>query len=221
MIAAASCDRNIPAAECLYDHIKPHLANVKSVESDSTDFSHCHDALCPAHDDDRRSLRVAVGNARIYIKCYAGCDELAIRAALIRGGVPGYCLPITQRRKEELLDQLTDVTQNSDIEHGHKVLLVAAMLRGKTSLPRGVELETLAGEVGVSRASAFRYKRGEGAPPTSRSYDPDKKLVKPRRSPQQIVPQQRSHGETKSHGETPPSLTVRPPRNRRNRRPAA
>ena len=217
MTAAASCDRNIPAAECLYDHIRPHLTQAQAVEPDSADFTHGYDAICPAHDDGRRSLRVAVGYSRVYLKCYAGCDELAIRAGLIKGGVPQHCLPITQQRKGDLLDQLAGVTQDPDMEHGHKVLRVAAMLRGRTSLPRGNELVQLAAEVGVSRPSAFRYKRAEGGlQPTSRSYDPEKKLVKPRRSPQQIVPQQRSHHETKSHRETAESLTVRP-----LRRPAA
>ena len=221
MTAAASCDRNIPAAECLSDHIRPHLTQAQAVEPDSADFTHGYDAICPAHDDGRRSLRVAVGYSRVYLKCFAECDELAIRAALIKDGVPQHCLPITQQRTGDLLDQLADVTQDPDMEHGHKVLLIAAMMRGMTTLPRGVELEVMAGEVGVSRASAFRYRRGAGLQPTSRSYDRENKPVKPRRSPQQIVPQQRSHGETKSHGETPAGLTVRPPQNRRNRRPAA
>ena len=222
MTAAASCDRNIPAAECLFDHIKPHLVQAKPVEPDSADFTHAYDCICPAHDDGRQSLRVSVGHFRVYLKCYAGCDELAIRAKLIGDGVPADCLPITRQRKADLLDQLGGVTQDSDMEHGHKVLLIAAMLRGRTSLPRGNELVELAADVGVSRPSAFRYKRAEaGLQPTSRSYDPQSKPVKPRRSPQQIVPQQRSHGETKSHGETPPGLTVRPQRNKRNRRPAA
>ena len=222
MTAAASCDRNIPAAECLYDHIRPHLTQAQAVEPDSADFTHGYDAICPAHNDGRRSLRVAVGYSRVYLKCYAGCDELAIRAKLIGDGVPQHCLPITQQRKGDLLDQLDSVTRDPDMEAGHKVLLVAAMLRGRSTLPRGNELVQLAADVSVSRPSAFRYKRAEaGLQSTSRSYDPQNKPVKPRRSPRQIVPQQRSHGETKSHGDTSESLTVRPPRNKRSRRPAA
>ncbi|HKM57015.1 MAG TPA: hypothetical protein VJY33_26650 [Isosphaeraceae bacterium] len=222
MTAAASCDRNIPAAECLFDHIRPHLTQAHAVEPDSADFAHGYDAICPAHDDGRRSLRVAIGYSRVYLKCFANCDELAIRAGLIQNGVPEHCLPITQQRKAELADRLTGVTRDPDMEYGHKVLLIAAMLQGRRDLPRGNELVQLAAEVGVSRPSAFRYKRAEGGlQPTSRSYDPKTKPVKPRRSPQQIVPQQRSHGETKSHGDTSEGLTVRPPRNKRSRRPAA
>ena len=221
MTAAASCDRNIPAAECLFDHIRPHLTRAQAVEPDSADFTDGYDAICPAHDDGRRSLRVSVGHFRVYFKCYAGCDELAIRAKLIKDGVPEHCLPITQQRRADLVDQLGIVMTNPDLEQGHKVLLAAAHLRGMPTLPRGNELEQLAGEVGVSRPSAFRYNRAEaGLQPTSRSYDRESKPVKPRRSPPQIVPPQRSHGETKSHGETPPGLTVRPGRNS-NRRPAA
>ena len=219
--ATASCDRNIPAAECLFDHISPHLTDTKPVEPDSADFTHGYDAICPAHDDGRRSLRVAVGYSRVYLKCFANCDELAIRAGLIKDGVPERCLPITHQRKADLLDQLNSVVADPDMEHGHKVLLMAALMRGMPGLPRGNELVSLAAEVGVSRPSAFRYKRAGALQPTSRSYDPEKKLVKPRRSPQQIVPQPRSHGETKSHGDTSSGLTVRPERNKRSRRPAA
>ena len=39
------------------------------------------------------SLRISVGRTRLYLKCYAGCDELAIRDHLIRsrGSRTGAC----------------------------------------------------------------------------------------------------------------------------------
>jgi len=43
------------------------------------------------------------------------------------------------------------VTRDPDMEYGHKVLLIAAMLQGRRDLPRGNELVQLAAEVGVSR----------------------------------------------------------------------
>ena len=99
MTAAASCDRNIPAAECLFQHIRPHLAKAVRVVPDSPDFSLACDCICPVHGDDHRSLRISVGRNCLYLKCFAGCDELAVRRALIKMGVPAGCLPITSQRK--------------------------------------------------------------------------------------------------------------------------
>lgn len=50
------------------------------------------DALCPAHDDRNKSLRVyrfpdADGNERLYFRCYAGCDFNDVRSVL---GLPNF-----------------------------------------------------------------------------------------------------------------------------------
>ena len=98
---------------------------------ESADFSVAYDCICPAQGDDHRSLRISVGRNCIYLKCYAGCDELAIRDALIRrAGVNAECLPITNQRRANLVDQLTSVAEDPDMEHGHKLLMIAAHLRG-------------------------------------------------------------------------------------------
>ena len=196
--AAASCDRNIPAAECLFDHVLPHLRDAKRAEATpgAVDFFGGYDAICPAHDDERRSLRISVGRTRLYLKCYAGCDELAIRDRLIRdgSGVPARCLPITQQRKADLVEQLTGLLTNPDLDHGHKVMLALACLRGRSDLPRGAELEELAGATGVSRSRAFDYGRAQRLNPTSGSYGSRETPVKHRRSSRSVAPLEKSDG---------------------------
>jgi hypothetical protein len=216
---SAACDRNIPAAECLYDHIRPHLTGAKRIEPDSADFSVAFDAICPAHDDDHGSMRVSVGRTRITLKCYAGCDELAIRDGLIRFGVTPRCLPLTQQRKADLVEQLLGVVTDPDLEHGHKVLLVAAFLRGMGGLPRGGELADLAASVGLSRSRAFDYKRETGQTRTSGRYGADGAPVKQRRSSRSVAPLEKSDGRTKSDSRTEKSPMVG--LNDKNRRPAA
>jgi hypothetical protein len=217
--AAASCDRNVPAAECLYDHVRPHLADAKRVAPDSADFSDAYDAKCPAHDDDRQSLRVSVGRTRLYLKCFAGCDELAIRDGLVRDGVPDRCLPITQQRKADLVEQLTSLLTDPGLDHGHKVMLALAHIRGMGELPRGSELEGLAAATGVSRSRAFDYRRTQRLDPTSGRYGSDKKPVKHRRSARSVAPGKKSDGRTLSDGRTEESPMVG--LDDKNRRPAA
>ena len=202
--AAASCDRNVPAAECLYDHVLRHLKDAKRAEADpdSTDFFGGYDATCPAHDDHRRSLRISVGRNRLYLKCYTGCDELAIRDGLIRDGVDPRCLPITQKRKADLVDQLTALLTDPDLDHGHKVLLALACIRGRADLPRGAELEELARATGISRSRAFDYRRAQGLNPTSGSYGSGEASVKHHRSSRSVAPLEKSDGRILSDGRT-------------------
>jgi hypothetical protein len=221
MTAAAACDRNIPAAECLFDHIRPYLAKANRTEPDSADFSVAYDCICPVHGDDHRSLRVSVGRNCIYLKCYAGCDELAVRDALIReAGVNAKCLPITNQRRADLVDQLTSVAEDPDMDHGHKLLLMAAHLRGMRELPRGSRLEELAAGVGLSRSRAFDYRRDGANTRTSGSYGSDEAPVKSRRSTRKAAPAEKSDGRTLSDGRTAESPMVGLSR-KRTRRSAA
>ena len=222
MTAAASCDRNIPAAECLFDHIAPHLAKANRTEPESADFSIAYDCICPAHGSSGRKLRISVGRNCLYLKCYAGCDEMAVRAALIRAGVHAECLPITSQRKANLVDQLTSVAEDPDLDHGHKLLLIAAHLRGMRDLPRGSALEDLAASVGLSRSRAFDYRREGGYTRTSGSYGSEVAPVKSRRSARKVAPAKKSDGRTLSDGRTSESPMVGlEPKRARTRRPAA
>lgn len=207
--AAASCDRNIPAAECLFDHVLPYLTDAKRAVADpaATDFFGGYDAMCPAHSDQRRSLRVSVGRTRLYLKCYAGCDELAIRDKLIGNGASEWCLPITKQRQITLVEQLLGVVTDPDLDHGHKLLLVAAFIRGRSELPRGAELEELAASVGLSRSRAFDYRR-LGHTQTSGSYGPDEASVKPGRSTRETESAEKSDGRIQSDGRTEKSPMI-------------
>lgn len=207
--AAASCDRNIPAAECLFDHVLPYLTDAKRAEAapDAADFFGGYDAMCPAHSDQRRSMRVSIGRARLYLKCYAGCDELAIRDKLIGNGVLDRCLPVTKQRQASLVEQLLGVVTDPDLDHGHKLLLVTAFIRGRSDLPRGAELEELAASVGLSRSRAFDYRR-LGYNPTSGSYGPDESSVKPRRSTRKTEPAEKSDDRIQSDGCTEKSPMI-------------
>jgi hypothetical protein len=50
-----------------------------------------YNCRCPVHDDAKASLNVAVDNDVLLIKCYAGCDQLAVLDALrARGLMNGY-----------------------------------------------------------------------------------------------------------------------------------
>ena len=169
----AACDPNIPAAQCLEWHIRPHLVKAEVYKGDADKgFGYGYRALCPAHDDSHSSFTANVGLHTIWYQCHAvpPCDQLAIRFVLIGRGVPPSCLPVSKERSAHLVERLAEVLTCSEIEDGHKVLLALAYARGMNGLPRGKALEGLAEDTGtVSRASAFRH-RGTGFQPTSGSY---------------------------------------------------
>jgi hypothetical protein len=216
----AACDRNLPAGACLDWHIRPHLAKTEVYRGDpAKGFGTGYSAQCPAHDDGHASFTVSIGLRCIWYQCHAGCDQLAVRTALIRRGVPAACLPVPRERKSELVDELARVLTTGDMEDGHKVLLALALVRGMGELPRGGKLEDLAAETGtVSRPSAYRYRRAGGQDPTSGRYPSKQEPAQNPRSARRVAPAEKSHGETLSHRETsettaaaPKSLTVRPP----------
>lgn len=219
----ASCDPNLPAAQCLEWHIKPHLVMPKIYDGDpAKGFGPGYSARCPAHNDGSPSFTINVGLHSLWYQCHARCDQLAVRIVLISRGVSPRCLPISKERAAHLVDLLDEVLTSDEIEDGHKVLLALAYARGMAGLPRGNPLEELAADTStVSRASAYRYRK-LGFQPTSGSYSPDRSQVKDQRSGHHSGRSERSHGEMSSQGETSESrdeatksLTVRP------RKPAA
>lgn len=223
----ASCDPNLPAAQCLEWHIRPHLVKAEVYNGDaSKGFGYGYSARCPAHDDGKSSFTINVGLKTLWYQCHAepACDHLAIRLVLIGRGMSPGCLPVPKERAAHLVERLTDVLTCGDIEDSHKVLLALAYVKGMSELPRGGALEELAGETRtVSRATAFR-KRRLGFHPTSGSYSQEQEQTKNQRSAGRVARPEKSHGETLSHGETSKtpdeaskSLTVRP----EGRRPAA
>jgi hypothetical protein len=205
----AACDPNIPAAQCLEWHIRPHLVKAEVYKGDAAKgFGYGYSAQCPVHADAHSSFTINIGLKTLWYQCHAvpSCDQLAIRAVLIGRGAPRACLPVPKERAAHLIDRLDDLLTSGEIENGHKVLLALAYVRGMNDLPRGASLEGLAGDAStVSRPSAFRYRRG-GFQPTSGSYSPKHEQVKEPSSAGRVAPPEKSHGETLSHGETSRTL---------------
>lgn len=210
----AACDPNLPAAQCLEWHIRPHLVKAQIYKGDpAKGFGDGYRARCPAHDDGDPSFTINVGLRCLWYQCYAGCDQLAVRAALISDGVPPRCLLVPKERSAQLADQLADVLTSGGMEDGHKVLLALAYIRGMGELPKGNALEALAAEAGVSRPSAYRYRKA-GLQPTSRTYIPSQDQIKDPSSDRRVGQPEKSHGETsvsrRDLSEPSGSLTVRP-----------
>lgn len=182
------CDA--PKRQCLEWHIKPHLA-----EPVPADVGASYRALCPAHDDGERSLSISVKvdidghgreRERIVWQCFACKNTALVRLSLIGAGVPAECVPLTAAEKEDILDQLWRILGADTDHHGHVRLRAAAALMGYKNLPKGADLDRLAGFAHLGRSSAYRARSGPLPPPASTantsSYSPDEKPVKSRRS---------------------------------------
>jgi hypothetical protein len=172
-----ACDA--PPRQCFEWHILPHLDRPKP-SADSRGAR----ALCPAHDDGEHSLGVSTGDRqRIIWQCFAGCSRIRIRAALIEAGISPGCLPLVTREREDLIDLIRRIATADTADHAGIRLRILAALEGYEELPRGDELERVAGLASVSRATAFRVRKGV-SPSTHNpgSYPPAAKPVKPRRS---------------------------------------
>jgi hypothetical protein len=141
------------AAECLNDHIRPHLRLAK-VNDAGTSIR----ALAPCHADREPSLSVSVGgNGRVIWNCFAGCTQEATRRGLIRSKVAPACLVRSADAERDAEQEIRDILFG-DLSAHHKVLALAAMSEGYDELPRGDALVDLAARAGVSRREAFRAR---------------------------------------------------------------
>jgi hypothetical protein len=101
-----ACD--VPRRQCFFHHCLGHLRSPRLQKDPAGKALDSARDFCPAHNDRERSLSVSVGErARIIWHCHAGCDPLAVRAALIRGGIPAGCLPIPKADEDNVVDQIT------------------------------------------------------------------------------------------------------------------
>ena len=171
------CDA--PARQCLEWRIKPHLQDPRPADDGKG-----YRARCPAHDDGKHSLGISAGDRqRVIWQCFAGCSRARVRAELIGKGVPPGCLPFVGAEKEEMLDLLRVILTADTADHAGVRLRAMAALEGYSGLPRGGELERIAGLTRVNRVTAYRERK---KPPPSTdnpgSYTPPRKPVKPRRS---------------------------------------
>ena len=173
-----ACD--IPARQCLEWHIKPHLANPKPA-GDGKGYR----ALCPVHDDREHSFGISLADSarqRLTWNCFAGCTRTRIRAVLISNGVPDRCLPLVTKEREDLLTTLRLILSADTADHAGVRLRALAALEGYSDLPRGLELERIAGIGHINRVTAYRARKTPLPPPNNPgSYTPPRKPVKPRR----------------------------------------
>ena len=172
------CD--LPPHQCLEWHIKPHLVNPKRAEDGKG-----YRALCPAHDDRKHSFGISLADSsrqRLTWHCFAGCSRTRIRAVLIANGVRDGCLPLVTKEREDLLVTLRRILGADTADHAGVRLRALAALEGYDGLPRGLELERIAGLGHVNRVTAYRARKA--APPPADnpgSYTLPRKPVKPRR----------------------------------------
>lgn len=146
---------------CIHDHVLPWLKSPKlSARGDG------YRALAPCHPDTARSLSVGTGTAgRVIWDCFACTKRIGkeaaqeeTRSALIRAGVPASCLRRPADGAAKFEATVGDIVF-SPASHAHKVLRLAAYLRGfGRELPGGAELRALAEDCGVSLAEAYKAR---------------------------------------------------------------
>ena len=175
-----ACD--LPLRQCLEWHIKPKLRKPRLSEDGNS-----YRALCPAHGDRHHSFSIGVSDdgAWILYQCFVCKNRRRERLALISEcGISERCLPVPAREARDLLDFLAALVAAPTDNHAEIRLRVAAALEGYRDLPRGRELERIAGYTSVSPAAAYSYRKRVPPinPDKTTSYPPSGKPVKPRRS---------------------------------------
>jgi hypothetical protein len=147
--------------QCLWEHIRIRaLARGLKPQGDSTKLQ----MRCPVHGDRKRSLTVSAAEhdgKRVVWYCHAGCPDMAVRDALISlcGISPG-CLPVSRDQTADLLAAVIAELKTPTRDHAQKVIRAMAAAMGYKEIPRGAELEHLAGIAGVGRKTAFRAAKG-------------------------------------------------------------
>lgn len=146
------CDA--PPRQCLAWHILPRLDGKLNASGDSIS------ARCPAHNDRKPSFGISVRGRRFEWNCFKDCKPERIRAALIESGVPSGCLPRSAREREDLIDLLQRLAYTDTADHAVIRLHIAAALEGHyVGLPKGGELERVAGLARVSRTVAYEARK--------------------------------------------------------------
>lgn len=143
-------------AECLRDHVYPWLNDPRRAGDRS------YRALCPGHDDTSHSLSVSLGdNGRVILHCFAqSCSDRRAWAALIDCGVSPGCVTLPAAEMRALEEEAWLLIFSKDT-HAHKVLRLAALLKGYPDLPKGNALEELAEDCGVGTREAYKARRSD------------------------------------------------------------
>ena len=179
-----ACD--LPVRQCLEWHIKPKLKKAR-VSANKDGVFNGYRALCPAHGDRHHSFSIGVSDDGKILRyqCFVCKNRRKERLALIdECGISERCLPIPAKDAKELLDYLARLLAAPTDNHAEIRLRAMAAIEGYEDLPRGKELERIAGRTSVSTASAYNFKRRGSPlhPDKTSSYAPSVKPVKPSRS---------------------------------------
>ena len=171
-IPAASCDKGIPATECLAWHVQGRIPGAKL----SSDGRVCR-FRCPNHDDGKASAVILVGDiAALNVHCHAcgGDAKLEVRAAVIRAyGIDPKCLPLSRQERVQQ-EGMLEAVFTSPYTPCTRLVCVRAILDGmRGPLPPAPPLVRLGGEGGSVRAAgipgAERPRRGFSGPPVRTS----------------------------------------------------
>lgn len=145
-----------PIRQCLYEHIRPHLASA-DVENDGNRIR----ARCPACGTSR-TLTISAGqHGRATYNCFNHhCDPAELRAALIKAGVPSGCIPLSKSTDTTIAQTIAAaIQQGTRANRARTLLRVYLIAQGHVRWPKGTELEKLAAECGVSKAEAYGAKK--------------------------------------------------------------
>lgn len=145
------------AAQCLQDHVRPHLSAPKPATDGWT-------ALAPCHPDAAPSLSVSVKGDRVVWNCFSCLrrlgkaeSQVATRNALIRTGVSSRCLPQPKDDAESQLDEVRCI-MGGEGTLGLRMLRIAALLGGWDQIPRGGELEAVAESCHIAGSTAYALR---------------------------------------------------------------
>jgi hypothetical protein len=141
-------------ASCLHDHVYPHLRDPRR-----SDDGLSYRALATCHLDREHSLSVSVGKWKpvVWI-CHAGCSQKDTRDALVRDRISGRCLWRSAEDEADFEAAVSALVFGKE-SHPHKVLRLAAMIRGfGEALPAGADLRALAEGCGGSLREAYRLR---------------------------------------------------------------
>ena len=160
-IPAASCDKGIPATECLAWHVQGRIPGAKL----SSDGRVCR-FRCPNHDDGKASAVILVGDiAALNVHCHAcgGDAKLEVRAAVIRAyGIDPKCLPLSRQERVQQ-EGMLEAVFTSPYTPCTRLVCVRAILDGmRGPLPPAPPLVRLGERAGVSERQAYRARKDLG-----------------------------------------------------------
>ena len=148
-----ACDA--PVRQCLIEHIRPYLA--KASDNTDKDGHPGYLALCPGHDDTRKSLGIHEGKyKRIVWCCGTGCSEAKVRHGLIGSGIRPGCLPRSAAQSRDLEERIWALLESTEGHAAVRLRILALLDQPGGDLPRGAALDALACRAGVSRREAYR-----------------------------------------------------------------